>query len=151
MEIRDFRQADFDKGLLECLNALATTAFDTKARITQFTYERKERGVRTFVATEKSRGKQVIVGTYSVFVEPKFIHGGSYVGHIEDVCVHPHWQGKGVGKALMRHAVAHCVTAGCYKVVLDCLPELVPFYQQFGFYSNGDGMRLDLDSREGMD
>jgi len=151
MEIRDFRQADFKKGLLECLRALSETVFQAHYVIGQFAAERKERGIRTFVATETVEDKQVIVGTYSVLIEPKFIHGGSYAGHIEDVAVHPDWQGRGVGKLLMRHAVAFCVTAGCYKVVLDCSPDLVEFYKQFGFYTNGSCMRLDLDSREDMD
>jgi glucosamine-phosphate N-acetyltransferase len=144
MTVRDFRVADFKKGLLESLGALSETAFAGPSVATHFARLRRKRGVRTFVAVEVVDCRQVVVGTCSVFVEPKFIHGGSWVGHVEDVAVHPDWQGKGVGTALVRHAIAHCKSAGCYKVVLYCAPEVVPFYERVGFYHNGSGMRLDL-------
>lgn len=152
MTIRDFRQADFKKGLLECLNALSETRFTKASDSGRFARERKARGVRTFVmATRGPDGRQVVVGTYSVIVEPKFLHGGSWVGHVEDVCVHPDWQGQGVGKALVDHAVNFCRHANCYKVVLHCSQDLIPFYERAGFYYNGCGMRLDIDASEEKD
>lgn len=147
MEIRSYGVADFRRGLLESLNALSDTHFDPPSRAALFAEHRRRKGVNTFVAVEGDE----VVGTYSVFVEPKFIHGGSWVGHIEDVAVRPDRQGRGVGRALVEHAVAFCKRAGCYKAVLHCSPELVPFYERAGFYHNGSGMRLDIDPNEEKD
>ncbi len=152
MTIRDFRQADFKKGLLECLNALSETKFKTRYVINVFTAARAARGIRTFVMTDvDEEGKQIVVGTYSLMLEPKFIHGGSWVGHIEDVCVCPKHQGKGIGKALIDHAIHVCRSHKCYKVVLHCSRDLIAFYERAGFYLNGSGMRLDINSSEDRD
>ena len=40
-------------------------------------------------------------GNVALLLEKKFIHSGGYIGHIEDVAVHPEFQGHGIGKALI--------------------------------------------------
>lgn len=143
MKIRLARQADLRKGLAECLSTLAPTEFkeDEDWKIGFFFDKRKERGVKTFVMIEDSK----VIGTYSVIVEPKFLRGGSFVGHIEDVAVHPNWQGKKLGKALIDHAIEYCRKSSCYKIVLYCSPEVMSFYTKSGFYDSENYlMRLDF-------
>ena len=36
------------------------------------------------------------------------------------------------------------INAACYKVILDCTPDLVPFYEKNGFQQVGVCMRMTL-------
>jgi glucosamine-phosphate N-acetyltransferase len=61
------------------------------------------------------------------------------------VAVHKDHQGKGVGKALLQKLVEDAKTHfGCYKVILDCTPDLTPFYEKNGFQQVGVCMRMTL-------
>ncbi len=86
----------------------------------------------------------LIVGTITLLIEPKIIHGGSKVGHIEDVVVDKDYRGLGLGTVLINHAVDVAKKMGCYKVILDCSNDMVKFYQKNGFEPKGVCMRLDL-------
>jgi glucosamine-phosphate N-acetyltransferase len=102
--------------------------------------ERLRKGIRTFVARMDDR----IVGTASLIVEEKFIHGGGFSGHIEDVAVHKDYQGKGIGAALIQHLIEQAKTAGCYKLILNCREGPKAFYEKLGFRPYDFGMRMDL-------
>lgn len=136
MPILDIIDSDLQNGLVETLACLSPI---TKATERTFR-ERIARGVMTFVALIDDK----VVGTASLFVEPKFIHDGGLVGHIEDVAVLPEFQGMGVGQNLVEHCVEQARLAGCYKVILDCKHDLIPFYEQSGFKVSGYQMRLDF-------
>jgi glucosamine-phosphate N-acetyltransferase len=77
-------------------------------------------------------------------VEHKFIRGGRKVAHIEDVSVLKSEQGKGVGKQLIEHCVDVAKRYQCYKIILDCSNDNVPFYEKCGFKKHENCMRLDL-------
>ena len=94
-----------------------------------------------FVAIEKG-----IIGCATVFVEQKLIHKGGRVAHIEDVAVHPNYQGKGVGYALVEKIIEEASKIECYKIILDCLPKVRGFYEKLGFKETTIGMRRDLRS-----
>lgn len=85
-------------------------------------------------------------GCATLWIEPKLIHHGASVGHLEDLVVHPDARGHGLAQELVRHAITEAKSRGCYKVMLHCDVSLLPFYRQFGFDSNDktQGMRLDL-------
>ena len=85
-----------------------------------------------------------IVGTASVFVEYKLLHYGSCIGHIEDVVVDKDTRQKGLGRGLIEACVNFCRKRGCYKIVLDCSNQNVPFYQSCNFYNAGNCMRMDI-------
>jgi glucosamine-phosphate N-acetyltransferase len=74
-----------------------------------------------------------IIATGSVFIEKKFIRGGSKVGHIEDVAVSKTARGLHLGQRIVKHLVDHAKAAGCYKVILACAPEVREFYEKCGF------------------
>ncbi len=85
-----------------------------------------------------------IIGTTTLLVEQKFIHGGGKVGHIEDVAVRKGYEGRGVGSSLVKRALDESGIFGCYKVILDCSDKNVPFYKRLGFYIQENGMRFDI-------
>lgn len=139
--IREMNEEDLMNGsFIDTLRSLHSAEIDLNRTI-QFYQFRQDRDIRTFVAVD---GNDKVIGTASLIVEPKFIHNGSWVGHIEDVAVHREQQRNGIGKMLINHLVESCRIHECYKVVLYCDHELVPFYQKMGFKVYGDLMILNL-------
>ena len=85
---------------------------------------------------------ETIVCTGTIIIEPKIIHGGNSVGHIEDIVVLSSWRGKGLGSALIDHLKLYAFNNNCYKVILDCNERLENFYQQSGFSKYGIQMKI---------
>lgn len=139
--IRPFEVSDLQRGFLETLAALAPTGLAPE-EAEQICQARCARGIRTFVALLDSR----VVGTASLFCEPKFIHAGGWVGHIEDVAVCPACRRRGIGTALVKHLVEEARASGCYKVILNCYEHLLPFYQRAGFRAHDICLRRDLNA-----
>ncbi len=127
-----------ESGFFSSLSELAPVSIDLDKAKKVF-YNRQHAGVRTIVAVIDDE----IVGTASVVIEPKFIHNGKLVGHIEDVAVTYDFQKLGIGKKLMDEIVKIAKENGCYKLVLHCDEDKVAFYKKIGFYRI-DGMRLDI-------
>lgn len=80
------------------------------------------------------------VALVTLLVENKLIHGGSRAGHIEDLVVDPAYQGRGIAKLLIEYCINQCRIYGCYKVILDCRPDLVDFYKGQNFEQGGTYM-----------
>ena len=137
-KIRLLASQDFYNGFLETLAALKPVDLSTEAALRLFWT--KNNSNLTFVALEG----EAVIGTASLLIEQKFIHKGGLVGHIEDVAVHKDHQKKGVGQALLNRLIEEGRQQGCYKLLLDCSLDLVPFYEKLGFYSSVANMRLDL-------
>lgn len=139
LRIVELQPADLSRGFLETLASLSEVELKP-ADALAILESRRQRGIRTFVA----RVDGAVVGTAALLVEQKFIHGGGWVGHIEDVAVHRDHQKKGIGAALIRHAIEEARKLGCYKVILSCFEDRVPFYEGLGFRPHDVGMRIDL-------
>lgn len=90
------------------------------------------------------------IGTYSILLEEKINRGlisktiTQKVAHIEEVVVSQHYRGMGIGKMMMEHAINRCKELGCYKIILDCSRDNVPFYEKCGFKEHEVCMRVDL-------
>jgi glucosamine-phosphate N-acetyltransferase len=136
--IRTLRREDLDRGFLETLSAL--TKVDLTPAEARQVFATRPANSHTFVAVRNNR----VVGTTSLLIDQKFIHGGGRVGHIEDVAVAHDAQRMGIGTALVEHAVAQAKEMGCYKVILHCFSDLSCFYKRLGFRDYNVGMRLDL-------
>jgi glucosamine-phosphate N-acetyltransferase len=143
LAIRELTGPDLGADFLETLASLAEVDLGRDTALAVFR-ERLRAGIRTFVAVLDRR----IVGTLTLFVEQKFIHHGGKVGHIEDVVVEKSFQRKGIGQALVLHATAEARKLGCYKVILCCFEDRVPFYEGVGFRRHDVGMRIDLNPLE---
>ena len=81
-----------------------------------------------------------IVGAATLLVEHKFINQAGRAGHIEDVAVAVEQQGRGIGRALIRFLLQRAAEAGCYKTILDCADDVLPFYERLGFRRSTNGM-----------
>jgi glucosamine-phosphate N-acetyltransferase len=137
--IRLMDATDLERGFLEALAALKPIELTQQQAIDVYRHRLKTR-IHTYVAEMSGR----IAGTASVIIEPKFIHAGGVVGHIEDVAVHPEFQKHGIGRALVAHLLDVCRREKCYKVILDCAEAVIPFYEKLGFHKWERAMRIDL-------
>ncbi len=139
IEIRELTENLVDERFLETLGHLASVDLDV-AGARKILRARAALGIRTYVALDGEK----IVGSASLIVEPKFIHGGGRVGHVEDIVVHAGSQGLGIGKKLVAHATQEARAAGCYKTILACTPANKPFYEKCGYREHEIEMRCDL-------
>lgn len=140
--VRELTAADLKNGFLETLANLGDVGGLAPAEARGLFKAMKSNHVyHPFVAVADD-GQ--IIGATTLLVEQKFIHSGGLVGHIEDVVVRKGHEGRGVGGSVVKAAVDKGREIGCYKVILDCRPELVDFYKKLGFREHEVGMRIDL-------
>jgi GNAT superfamily N-acetyltransferase len=91
---------------------------------------------RVYVARQAER----IVGTFALLIMDNLAHMGAPSGIVEDIAVAPAWQGRGIGKQMMRYAMMKCQEAGCYKLALSSNRKRVAaheFYRELGFEQHG--------------
>lgn len=142
-EVREIFPKDLPRGFFETLANLAEVgrisedqenAKKILREITSYPF------CKIFVAV-KNDGE--IVGSNTLLIEQKFIHNGGKVGHIEDVVTKKGYEGLGIGTALVGESLRFARRMKCYKVILDCSEENVPFYKKIGFNEHGISMRYD--------
>ncbi|MEO9309071.1 MAG: GNAT family N-acetyltransferase [Nitrososphaera sp.] len=138
--IRKIIESDIDKGFLECLDSLrkASDLEPQKAKSILKKLSKNPNHI-IFVAVQGDR----IIGSTTLLVEQKFIHGGGKVGHIEDVVVDARHQGKGIGEMMIKYVLDYAKKQGCYKTILDCDDKVKPFYEKLGFEHHSNGMRYN--------
>ncbi|GAB3304046.1 GNAT family N-acetyltransferase [Hymenobacter tenuis] len=54
-------------------------------------------------------------------------------GQLRFMAVHPSWQGRGLGRAVLLHLEAAARTQGMQEIVLHARAEAVQFYQRLGY------------------
>ena|SRR5438309_8411911 len=145
LKIRELQEKDLFNGFLESLDSLRKASdLDQKKAKTIFKKIKSRTEHIIYVAVQDSR----VIGAATIFIEPKFIHQGGNVGHIEDVVVSKKHQGEGIGQKLVEALLAYAEKKGCYKTVLDCTDEVMPFYKKLGFKHFSNSMRFDHPSKK---
>jgi glucosamine-phosphate N-acetyltransferase len=140
VKIRELQEKDLFNGFLESLDSLRKASdLDPKKAKSIFKKIKSRSDHIIYVAVQDSR----IIGSATIFIEPKFIHDGGSVGHIEDVVVRKDHQGEGIGQKLIEALLEYAEKNGCYKTVLDCTDEVMPFYKKLGFKHHSNSMRFD--------
>ena len=140
IKIRKLQKKDLYNGFLLSLDALRKSShIKPKKANMVFNKVSKNSHQVIYVAVENSE----VIGSASILIEQKFIHDGGKVGHIEDVAVRREFQGKGIGKQIVVALLKYAEKQGCYKTILDCTDELIPFYENIGFRKHSNSMRFD--------
>ena len=62
------------------------------------------------------------------------VSNGVTDAYIQDLMVHPEYQGKGVGTELMNQMIAYLKEKRIYMISVVYEESLKPFYEKFGFY-----------------
>jgi GNAT superfamily N-acetyltransferase len=91
---------------------------------------------RLYIALAEGR----IVGLFALLIMDNLGHCGAPSGIVEDVIVREGLRGRGIGKEMMRFAMARCRDKGCYKIVLssNChRADAHRFYRKLGFELQG--------------
>jgi len=136
--LRLYAQPDFDNGKALSLPE-AETLFERIAYYPDY---------KIYVALS---GVQ-IVGTYALLIMDNLGHRGAPSAIIEDVAVDPQWQGRGIGKTMMRHALQVCREKGCYKAVVSSnlrRERAHAFYESLNFERHGYSFRVNLNAQQG--
>jgi len=142
--IRELEIKDYKNGFLDCLKMLTVVGDVTESMFRHRFEERKRRNVLTVVAVCNQTSK--ILGTASMFYEPKFIHECSQKAYIEDVSVASYAQKRGIGSKLVMYLEEKALAEGCYKVILTCSENNREFYQKMHFKKVEIAMAIYSDS-----
>jgi glucosamine-phosphate N-acetyltransferase len=138
MNIRLIRESDYEKGYYELLKQLTDASKMSNEEFQERLYAMVSHGIQVYVIEYQNR----IIGSGSLLIEPKFIHGHSLVGHIEDIIIDKEYRGKGLGRTLIEKLTSVAKSTGCYKVILNCNQNNVPFYEKLGFSKNEVKMNI---------
>jgi GNAT superfamily N-acetyltransferase len=91
---------------------------------------------RVYVAVHQGE----VVGTFELLIMDNLAHMGAPSGVVEDVVVKEEFQGRGIGKQMMRFALDLCSKKGCYKMALSSnlkRDKAHRFYESLGFTKHG--------------
>ncbi len=138
--IRELRKEDLWNGFLVTLDSLRQASNIDKNSADEI-FKKINSNPDHIVAVAELDGK--IVGATTLLIEPKFIHNGGLVGHIEDVVVEKNFQGQKIGEKIMKYLLEFARNRGCYKTILDCTDDVKPFYEKLGFKHIANELRFD--------
>lgn len=82
------------------------------------------------------RGSDRLIGFTRVLSD------GAFVALVLDVMVAAAWRGRGIGALLIDAVVSHPSLGPVESVELVCQPDLVPFYERWGFTDQVGASRL---------
>jgi len=138
--IRELEKEDLWNGFLTTLDSLRQ-ASDISKNVAEEVFEKINSNPNHIVAVAVLDEK--IVGSTTLLIEPKFIHKGGLVGHIEDVVVDKNFQGQKIGAKILKYLLEIAKNRGCYKTILDCTDDVKPFYERLGFKHTANELRFD--------
>ena len=99
---------------------------------------------RLFVAVD---AQDHCVGTYALLIMDNIAHKGRPLAIVEQVAVDVDVQGKGIGTAMMQHAMAEARNKNCYKLGLSsnaAFTRAHEFYEKLGFQRHGYSFHVDI-------
>ena len=128
--LRLYAQPELDDGRILALND-AERLFERMAAYPDY---------RIYVALDG----EAVVGTFAMLVMDNLGHMGTPSAIVEDVAVDPQRHGRGIGRAMMQHAMTLSASKGCYKLTLSSnlkRSKAHAFYEAIGFERHGYSFR----------
>ena len=138
--IRELEENDFKRGFFNVLDTLRETSNITEDKTLEI-FKNIKSNPKHIIIVAEINGK--IVGSTTLLIEPKFIHQGGIVGHIEDVVVSKEFQGKKIGKKIIKYVLELAKNHGCYKTILNCSDDVKAFYEEIGFKDHSNELRFN--------
>ena len=140
LKIRELQKKDLQNGFLTTLDSLKQTSNIDKNKAEEV-FKKINSNPNHIIVIAELDGK--IVGTATMLIEPKFIHDGGLVGHIEDVVVGRKFQGQKIGNEIVKNLLEFAKNRGCYKTILNCTDDVKEFYEKIGFKHTANELRFD--------
>jgi glucosamine-phosphate N-acetyltransferase len=106
-----------------------------------------------YVTVIEDARKNKIIGSATLVIERKFIHGCGNRAHLEDVVVDDTYRGKQLGKLIVVTVTLLAEYLGCYKMSLECKDQLLKFYRSIGYVDepgNSNSMTLRYDKQSNL-
>ncbi len=142
IEIKQLTQEhlkDHHETICETYDALVPSTWADPVKLEQCFMQLSKQWTLIFAAFDTELDR--IVWLASLLIEHKLIRWWVIAGHIEDVTVDKDYQDKWIWTKLLEHAVKEWEKAWCYKIILDCDPQYVGYYEKFWFENNWTFMR----------
>eukprot|EP01098_Paradermamoeba_levis_P009516 TRINITY_DN3975_c0_g1_i2.p1 TRINITY_DN3975_c0_g1~~TRINITY_DN3975_c0_g1_i2.p1 ORF type:complete len:181 (-),score=62.08 TRINITY_DN3975_c0_g1_i2:360-902(-) len=131
--VRPLALGDYEKGHCQILSQLTEVGPVTKEQWEERFMYMKLHNDTYFVIVIEDTKKQKLIGSGTVAIEKKFIRNCGQTGHIEDIVVDKTYRGKNLGKEIIDQLTHVGFLVGCYKIILDCSDDNVPFYTKCGY------------------
>eukprot|EP00164_Ancoracysta_twista_P002271 GFYU01003006.1.p1 GENE.GFYU01003006.1~~GFYU01003006.1.p1 ORF type:complete len:180 (-),score=52.00 GFYU01003006.1:198-737(-) len=130
--LRPLDRGDYNLGFCDVLAQL-TTVDNINAGLFTRRFDEIYGKEFYYVVVIEDEVKHKIVGSATLLLEKKFVHGAGLVGHIEDVVVSDQYRGMSLGRTLLEELKTVGEDLGCYKIILDCEEKNISFYEKIGF------------------
>jgi glucosamine-phosphate N-acetyltransferase len=131
--IRPLHLEDYNKGYLFLLKQLTDIENLNEEKFQKrFKELQLEKNVYFIIVLEDIIKKRII-GTGTIFLEKKIVHGAGLCGHIEDVVIDENYRGKKLGQRIVEHLIYLAKKNHCYKIILNCSEKNISFYEKCGF------------------
>lgn len=132
--------------ILYLLNQLSSFSEEDKKisqeNLSQVMQKIIENGNHYLIIAEKDNE---IIGTSLLLIQLNLFHGGKSSGHIENVITDKNYRNRGVGKEMIKFLIEKAKEKNCYKVILNCKKENIPFYEKCNLKETGEvEMRISL-------
>ena len=131
LDLLDEEQINIKSQYIHLLSYLTSTYDLTIEHFNQNIQEISKMGI-IIVCILRENGSVKLLGSGTIIIEPKIIHGGKSVGHIEDLVVHPQYRNIGIAQNILDKLISYS-KKDCYKVILNCNPNMEQFYNRAGF------------------
>ncbi len=135
--IRKIQLTDFNEQYLDLLSNLYENIHKHSYPFSKFEEFYDNLNDKHVILVIEDPEENIIVGTGTILIEPKIIHNFGLVGHIEEVIIHPEYRNLGIGKVIVEKLVAYAKSHNCYKCILNCTNDKMPFYEKCDFTNNG--------------
>jgi len=126
----DIRRIDMENPLYQKERELRNKVLLRPIGIPDFGWEMKDPISWHFVAMDKS----VLIGCVLLVPMDAEISKGQLI----QMAVNTDWQGKGIGKLLVRSLIDFAVSKGIKEIEIHSRAEVTSFYEQLGFKVFGD-------------
>lgn len=136
--IRNIEDKDYYKGFMDVINIF--TRHPLEISYDAFKVYLKKTINQNAIILVALDNNNNIIGTVKVLKEYKLHNNLNVMAHIEDVAVKEEYRHMKIGSKLIEKALEY--TKDCYKVVLNCKTDLVPFYSKMRFIHSGDALTL---------
>ena len=131
--LRPLELSDYHKNYLGLLEKLTVVGPVTCEQFKQQFERMRSADQSYYLIVVEDRQQRIVVGTATLHLERKFIHGCALRGRIEDVVVDERYRQNRIGSLLIETIRLLAQSFQVYKLSLDCKDEMVDYYKKFGY------------------